>query len=54
MGRNGRRLLLLVEDLLTLTQIESSSLKIEPVVTDIRSVVRKAHNGLGVLLAGET
>lgn len=49
--RNGRRLLLLVEDLLTLTQIESSSLKIEPVVTDIRSVVTRAHHGLGTLLA---
>ena len=30
--RNGRRLLLLVEDLLTLSQIEASVLKIEPVL----------------------
>lgn len=49
--RNGRRLLVLVEDLLTLSQIESSSLRIEPVVTDICSVVRDAHDGLGALLA---
>lgn len=44
--RNGRRLLLLVEDLLTLSQIESSLLKIEPVVTDIRQVVTNAHDAL--------
>ena len=54
LDRNGRRLLLLVEDLLTLSQIECSSLKIEPVVTDIRSVVRKAHDRLAVLLAGRS
>jgi PAS domain S-box-containing protein len=52
MDRNGRRLLLLVEDLLTLSQIEASSLKIEPVATDLGSVVRKAHESLGVLLGG--
>jgi signal transduction histidine kinase len=44
--RNGRRLLLLVEDLLTLSQIESSALRIEPVVTDIRAVVTNAHDAL--------
>ncbi len=49
--RNGRRLLLLVEDLLTLSQIESSNLKIEPVVTDIRSVVTNAHEALATTLA---
>ena len=49
--RNGRRLLLLVEDLLTLSQIESSALKIEPVVTDIRSVVTNAHESLAAVLA---
>jgi PAS domain S-box-containing protein len=49
--RNGRRLLLLVEDLLTLSQIESSALKIEPVVTDVRSVVAKAHDSLTESLA---
>jgi PAS domain S-box-containing protein len=48
--RNGRRLLLLVEDLLTLSQIEASSLKIEPVVTDIRTVVTNAHCSLDALL----
>ncbi|MET0838749.1 MAG: ATP-binding protein, partial [Marmoricola sp.] len=49
--RNGRRLLLLVEDLLTLSQIESSALKIEPVVTDVRNVVTKAHEALAPVLA---
>jgi PAS domain S-box-containing protein len=49
--RNGRRLLLLVEDLLTLSQIESSALKIEPVVTDIRSVVTNAHASLASVLS---
>jgi PAS domain S-box-containing protein len=49
--RNGRRLLLLVEDLLTLSQIEASSLKIEPVVTDIRDVVTNAHRALAGTLA---
>ena len=48
--RNGRRLLLLVEDLLTLSQIESSSLKIEPVVTDIRTVVANAHQAVTQVL----
>ncbi len=43
--RNGRRLLLLVEDLLTLSQIESSALKIEPVVTDLRNVVHQRPRG---------
>ena len=49
--RNGRRLLLLVEDLLTLSQIEASALKIEPVVTDIRSVVTNAHERMAPALA---
>ena len=40
--RNGRRLLLLVEDLLTLSQIESSRLKMQPVSTDLRAVVAQA------------
>ncbi|MCW2760731.1 MAG: domain S-box protein [Marmoricola sp.] len=52
--RNGRRLLLLVEDLLTLSQIESSALKIDPVVTDIRSVVTNAHGSLAPSLAGRS
>ena len=44
--RNGRRLLLLVEDLLTLSQIEASVLKIEPVLTDLRAVVTRAHEAI--------
>ena len=50
--RNGRRLLLLVEDLLTLSQIEASALKIEPVITDVRAVVNNAHEALRPVLAG--
>jgi PAS domain S-box-containing protein len=49
--RNGRRLLLLVEDLLTLSQIEASALKIEPVVTDVRTVVTRAHEAITPTLA---
>jgi PAS domain S-box-containing protein len=52
--RNGRRLLLLVEDLLTLSQIESAGLKIDPVVTDIRSVVTSARDGLEAALASRS
>ncbi len=52
--RNGRRLLLLVEDLLTLSQIESSVLKIEPVVTDIRQVVSNAHCAAATPLAARS
>jgi hypothetical protein len=52
--RNGRRLLLLVEDLLTLSQIESSVLKIEPVVTDIRQVVTNAHRGVSATLGNRS
>ena len=49
--RNGRRLLLLVEDLLTLSQIEASALKIEPVITDVRTVVTNAHEAITTTLA---
>ncbi len=52
--RNGRRLLLLVEDLLTLSQIESSLLKIEPVVTDVRNVVTNSHEAIRAVLAGRS
>ncbi len=52
--RNGRRLLLLVEDLLTLSQIESALLKIEPVVTDLRQVVTRAHETLDPMLCGRS
>ncbi|MEI5672860.1 MULTISPECIES: sensor histidine kinase [unclassified Nocardioides] len=40
--RNGQRLLTLVEDLLTLSQIESSRLTINAVPTDLRDVVSSA------------
>ncbi len=44
--RNGRRLLLLVEDLLTLSQIETSRLEIQPEAIDLREVLRSAHDAL--------
>jgi len=44
--RNGRRLLLLVEDLLTLSQIEASRLKMQPVATDLRTVVAGASQAV--------
>jgi PAS domain S-box-containing protein len=50
--RNGRRLLALVEDLLTLSQIESSRLKIEPVSIDVRRVLGNAHRWLSQQLEG--
>jgi PAS domain S-box-containing protein len=52
--RNGRRLLLLVEDLLTLSQIEASALKIEPVSTDVRRVVTNAHDKVVPTLGGRS
>jgi PAS domain S-box-containing protein len=52
--RNGRRLLLLVEDLLTLSQIEASALKIEPVITDMRAVVTNAHEAIAPTLVGRS
>ena len=51
LDRNSRRLLLLVEDLLTLSQIESSRLTINAIPTDLRSVVSAAHDAIAGLLA---
>ena len=48
--RNSRRLLLLVEDLLTLSKIESSRLTINTVPTDLRNVVSAAHDAVAWLL----
>ncbi|ROR92795.1 ATP-binding protein [Nocardioides aurantiacus] len=49
--RNGRRLLLLVEDLLTLSQIETSRLEIQPETIDLREVMRGAHDAVTASLA---
>ena len=49
--RNGRRLLLLVEDLLLLSQIEAREMRVNPVVSDIRKAVRAAHEALAPLLS---
>ncbi|GAB3652335.1 hypothetical protein GCM10027596_01380 [Nocardioides korecus] len=50
--RNGRRLLNLVEDLLTLSEVESSRLTIEPEPLDLRQVVERARRSLTPTLAG--
>lgn len=44
--KNSRRLLLLVEDLLTLSKIESSTLRLQATDVDLRTVVRQAHDAL--------
>ena len=51
MDRNSRRLLLLIEDLLTLSRIESAELTMEPVRTDLRTAVTRAYDALAVSLA---
>ncbi len=48
--RNSHRLLLLVEDLLTLSQVESSRLTITAVPTDLRDVVSAALEAVAWLL----
>jgi PAS domain S-box-containing protein len=49
--RNGRRLLLLVEDLLLLSQIETRQMSMNPVTADLRDTAAAAHDALGPLLA---
>ena len=49
--RNGRRLLLLVEDLLLLSQIEAREMRINPVAHDLRQAVAAAREALDPLLA---
>ena len=49
--RNGRRLLLLVEDLLLLSQIEAREMRMNPVATDLRVAADAAYAALGPLLA---
>lgn len=48
--RNSHRLLRLVEDLLKLSQIESSTLSIDAVPTDLRDVVAASHDAVDWLL----
>jgi PAS domain S-box-containing protein len=50
--RNGRRLQLLVEDLLMLSDIEARRMTIHPVATDLRGPVQAAYDALAPLLAG--
>ena len=49
--RNGRRLLLLVEDLLLLSQIEAREMRMNPVVADVREAVHSARDAVSPLLA---
>ena len=48
--RNSRRLLLLVEDLLTLSQIESSQIELNLLPTDLRTIVSGALEALAPVL----
>jgi PAS domain S-box-containing protein len=50
--RNGRRLQLLVEDLLMLSDVEARRMTINPVETDLREPVQAAYDALAPLLAG--
>ncbi|MGZ4446556.1 MAG: ATP-binding protein [Nocardioides sp.] len=44
--RNSRRLLTLIDDLLTLSQVESTDLRINPVTCDLRGAVSGAYDAL--------
>jgi signal transduction histidine kinase len=44
--RNGRRLLLLVEDLLLLSQVEDREMRLTPVRTDLRAAAEAAYDAL--------
>ena len=52
--RNSRRLLGLVEDLLTLSQVESSELELKLVPTDLRTTVNGALESLAPVLVNRT
>jgi signal transduction histidine kinase len=49
--RNGRRLLLLVEDLLLLSQVEDREMSLNPVRTDLRAAAEAAYDALGPVRA---
>jgi PAS domain S-box-containing protein len=53
-GRNSQRLLHLVEDLLTLSQIEAEVLTIDPIVTDLRVAVRAAYDAVAQQLSSRS
>ncbi len=52
--RNSRRLLLLVEDLLTLSQIESSQIELKLVPTDLRTTIHGAFEALAPVLTSRS
>jgi PAS domain S-box-containing protein len=49
---NGERLIALVEDLLTLSRIESGTFDLEKSAIDLRTVVDRAHDALAPMLIG--
>jgi PAS domain S-box-containing protein len=49
---NGERLIELIEDLLTLSRIESGTFKLETSTVDLRTVFEKAHEVLEPMLVG--
>ncbi|HSE08641.1 MAG TPA: PAS domain S-box protein [Nocardioidaceae bacterium] len=50
--RNGVRLVALIEDLLTLSRIESGTFTLEKSAVDLRTVFEKAHEALEPMLVG--
>lgn len=50
--RNGERLIVLIEDLLTLSSIESGSFSLDKTTVDLRAVVTRAQAALAPLIAG--
>lgn len=50
-NRNSRRLLTLIDDLLTLSQVESTDLRSEPVPCDLGRVVAAAHEAVSSTLS---
>jgi signal transduction histidine kinase len=50
--RNGQRMLLLIQDLLTLTRVEDPDLELQPDEVDLRTVVSAAYDDLRVRTDG--
>ena len=50
--RNGERLIALIEDLLTLSRIESGTFALERRSLDLRTILTRSHETLGPMLSG--